>query len=166
MSCLKNKNTEVDIMSIVSADFAAAYAECGNAYEAAVAAGAKRGAEAAVEGVRCLFSRTVANRVALLRMKRARCGADQGLRRLAFGRNNDAAALAFAETVTPEMIERADLFGVSEIKVGKGVVEIKFFDRLKALDLLSAEEHSEGSSAAAQSLIGAIYGDGDGEDCA
>ena len=145
-------------MSISISDFAAKYAECGNAYESAVAAGAKRGAEAALEGVRCLFMRTVANKAELMRLRKARCPADQGLRRLAFGRNNDAAALAFAETVTPEMIEKADLFGVSEIKVGKGVVEIKFFDRLKALDLLCNEERSEGSTAAAESLIGAIYG--------
>ena len=145
-------------MSITISDFAAKYAECGNAYEAAAAAGAKRGAEAALEGVRCLFMRAVANKVDSLRIRKARCPADQGLRRLAFGRNNDAAALAFAETVTPEMIENADLFGVSEIKVGKGVVEIKFFDRVKALDLLCNEERSEGSTAAADSLIGAIYG--------
>ncbi len=145
-------------MSISLSDFAAKYAECGNAYEAACAAGAKRGAEAAIEGVRCLFTRAVANKTAMLRVRRARCPAEQGLRRLAFGRNNDAAALAFAETVTPEMIEKADLFGVSEIKAGKGVIEIKFFDRLKALDLLAAAERDEGSAAAAESLIGAIYG--------
>lgn len=147
-------------MGISINDFSAAYAECGNAYEAAVAAGAKRGAAAAVEGLRCLFSRACAGRTGALRAKRARCPADQGLRRLAFGRNNDAAALAFAETVTPEMIEQADLFGVSELKVGKGVVEIKFFDRLKALDLLSAAEKEEGSCNSAQELIGAIYGTG------
>lgn len=145
-------------MSISINEFAAAYAECGNAYEAAVAAGAKRGAGAMIEGLRCLFSRSCAGKTGILRAKRARCPADQGLRRLAFGRNNDAAALAFAETVTPEMIEQADLFGVSELKVGKGVVEIKFFDRLKALDLLNEAEKEEGSSNSAQELIGAIYG--------
>jgi hypothetical protein len=147
-------------MSISINEFAAAYAECGNAYEAAVAAGAKRGAPALVEGLKCLFSRTAAGKARVLRMKRARCPADQGLRRLAFGRNNDAAALAFTENVTPEMIEQADLFGVSELKVGKGVVEIKFFDRIKALDLLNAAEKEEGSSTAAEELLGAIYGSG------
>ncbi len=146
-------------MSISLNEFAAAYAECGNAYEAAVAAGARRGANAAVEGIRCLFSRTAANKVRQLRARKARCPAEQGLRRLAFGRNNSVAALAFAETVTPEMIEQADLYGVSELKVGKGgVVEIKFFDRLKALDLLAEAENAEGSSNAAEELLGAIYG--------
>lgn len=149
-------------MGISINDFAAAYAECGNVYEAAVAAGAKRGPAAALEGIRCIFSRSAASRAGVLRSKRARCPADQGLRRLAFGRNNDAAALAFAETVTPEMIEQADLFGVSEIKVGKGTVEIKFFDRLKALDLLNETEKEEGNSDSAEEILSAIYGSGDG----
>ena len=150
-------------MSISVNDFAAAYAECGNVYEAAVAAGAKRGPTAALEGLRCIFSRGAAGKAGALRSRRARCPADQGLRRLAFGRNNDAAALAFAETVTPEMIEQADLFGVSEIKAGKGTLEIKFFDRLKALDLLREAEKEEGSAGSATEILNAIYGR-DGEE--
>lgn len=145
-------------MSINSVLFANKFAECGNAYESAVYAGAARGTEAAFEGVKQLFCLAVRNRVNMLRSKTARCPAEQGLRRLAFGRINDAAALAFAENVTPEMLEQADLFGVQEIKIGKGTIEIKFADRIKALELLAEKESEEGSSDAARSLLGAIYG--------
>lgn len=62
-----------------------------------------------------------------------------GLRRLAFGCINDAVALAFKEEFDPEMLKELDLFSVSEIKVNRGKgVEIKFFDRVKALEKLSA----------------------------
>ena len=60
-----------------------------------------------------------------------------GLERLAFGRTNDAAALVFSEEVTPQRIIESDFFNVSEIKKVKGGgVEIKFFDRQKALERL------------------------------
>lgn len=62
-----------------------------------------------------------------------------GLRRLAFGCINDAVALAFTEDLNPEVLKELDLFSVSEIKVNKGKgVEIKFFDRVKALEKLSS----------------------------
>lgn len=62
-----------------------------------------------------------------------------GLRRLAFGCINDAVTLAFNEEFDPEMLKELDLFNVSEIKVNRGKgVEIKFFDRIKALEKLTA----------------------------
>ena len=46
--------------------------------------------------------------------------------------------------ITEEKIEKLDLFYVSEIKKQKGGgLEIKFFDRLKALDKLSALSEKE-----------------------
>lgn len=144
-------------MEISKSDFAKKYAECGNAYEAAVYAGAPRAAAAAA-GVGLLFSKAVRNRIRELRTLQSECPAEQGLRRIAFGRTNDAVRLAFAETVTPELIEQSDLYGVSEIKVGKGVVEIKFFDRLKALDALSTLEEARRSKSNAESLLSSIYG--------
>ncbi len=60
-----------------------------------------------------------------------------GLSRIAFGQVNDVAALVFSEQPTPEQIAQADLFNVSEIKKIKGGgVEVKFFDRQKALEKL------------------------------
>ena len=71
-----------------------------------------------------------------------------GLSRLAFGQVNDAAALVFAEQPDPEQIAGADLFNVSELKrVKGGGVEVKFFDRQKALEKLyelDGELHGRG----------------------
>ena len=74
-----------------------------------------------------------------------RAGTDEllaGYRKLAFGSGNDALRLLFG-SVTPEDFDALDLFNVAEIKKPKdGALEIKFFDRLKAL------EHLETLSAA------------------
>lgn len=65
------------------------------------------------------------------------CYVKSGLSRLAFGSVNDAAALIFEEQVSYDKIMKADLFNVSEIKKIKGGgVEMKFFDRQKALEKL------------------------------
>ena len=62
-----------------------------------------------------------------------------GLQRLAFGSVSDAVKLILSasDNSSPD-IDSLDLFNVSEIKFtsGKGM-EIKFFDRLKALERLS-----------------------------
>lgn len=61
-----------------------------------------------------------------------------GYYRLAFGCVSDAVSLIFDDEPTREKIEESDLFNVSEIKRQKGgAIEIKFFDRLKALEKLS-----------------------------
>ena len=61
-----------------------------------------------------------------------------GLRRLAFGEIQDAILLLFAdENEILENLPRLDLFSVSEIKRPKGGgMEIKFFDRIRALEKL------------------------------
>ena len=74
-----------------------------------------------------------------------------GYRRLAFGCISDAVRLLFSDEVSPEEIEKMDLFNISEIKRKKGGdIEIKFFDRLKALekleDIWSSGQEDEESS--------------------
>lgn len=61
-----------------------------------------------------------------------------GLRRLAFGEIQDAVSLLFeSDEGIIEKLPELDLFNISEIKrVKGGGMEIKFFDRLKALDKL------------------------------
>lgn len=61
-----------------------------------------------------------------------------GLERLAFGSISDAVKLVFAEKLDDiSNLSEMDLFNVSEIKKVKGGgFEIKFFDRLKALEKL------------------------------
>lgn len=61
----------------------------------------------------------------------------EGYYRLAFGCVCDSIKLLFADDIIPEQLEQMDLFNISEIKRKKGGdIEIKFFDRLKALERL------------------------------
>ena len=63
----------------------------------------------------------------------------QGYERLAFGGVADAVRLLFAEEITPAAARKMDLFSVAEIKRPKGGgMEIRFFDRIKALQCMEA----------------------------
>ncbi len=63
--------------------------------------------------------------------------------------------LLFSDEVDTEKIEEMDLFNISEIKRKKGGdIEIKFFDRLKALEALY--EMSETSGVADNAFYSAI----------
>ena len=67
-----------------------------------------------------------------------------GYRRLAFGKISDAVSLLYMENPSREQLEHMDLFLVSEIKRPKdGSMEIKFFDRLKALEKLTDDSEKE-----------------------
>ncbi len=59
----------------------------------------------------------------------------QGYRRLAFSSTKDAVRL-LKGGCDPQCAEELDLFSVSEIKTSASGVQIKFFDRQKALDRL------------------------------
>ncbi|MBR3679756.1 MAG: terminase small subunit [Oscillospiraceae bacterium] len=81
-----------------------------------------------------------------------------GLSRLAFGSAKDAVKLVFSEEMpSDEMLSRLDLFQVAELKrVKGGGVEIKLFDRQKALERLLECAMSADSSAAANALLSAL----------
>lgn len=81
----------------------------------------------------------------------------EGLRRLAFGEIHDAVSLLFeSEESILNKLPRLDLFNVSEIKrVKGGGMEIKFFDRLKALEKLGSMV-SDNDSMTATSFYEAI----------
>ncbi len=60
-----------------------------------------------------------------------------GYERLAFGNITDAVKLIYSEKLDYKALEEMDLFNISEIKKPKdGAMEIKFFDRIKALEKL------------------------------
>ncbi len=63
----------------------------------------------------------------------------QGLEQLAFGDITDAIRLLMeSETLTARQIKRLNLFNVAGIKrSGNGITEVKFFDRLKAIERLA-----------------------------
>ncbi len=72
-----------------------------------------------------------------------------GFERLAFSSVGDAVSLLFAHDVSRETLSKMDLFMVSEIKKLKdGAMEIKFFDRIKALQNICdcEKKQDEGNS--------------------
>ncbi len=146
-------------------DFALFFSRTKNAAEAAIAAGISP-LRAKLEGARLLFDRRCRRQLEAadkLRDKE-RCEVRAGLERLACGRVNDAAALVFAEEITPHMLAESDLFNVSEIKrVKGGGVEIKFFDRQKALEKLEELDARLKSDEKAKNLVEAVYGTDCGE---
>lgn len=66
-----------------------------------------------------------------------------GFERIAFGGVNDAVSLLFRTEPDPEELRRLDLYSVAEIRRLKdGGIEIKFYDRMKALECLRQMEES------------------------
>ncbi len=62
-----------------------------------------------------------------------------GYEHLAFGGVSDCISLISQENITDSRLKNMDLFLISEIKKPKdGAIEIKFFDRLKALEKLES----------------------------
>ena len=77
-----------------------------------------------------------------------------GYQRLAFGSAADAVSLVYEQEPDRERLEKMDLFLISEIKRPKdGAMEIKLFDRVKALEKL---ENLSAANGAADSLFDAI----------
>lgn len=71
-----------------------------------------------------------------------------GYRKLAFGSGADALRLLFSSEPSETDFDALDLFNIAEIKKPKdGALEIKFFDRLKALEHLQAVCGSQSDSA-------------------
>lgn len=69
-----------------------------------------------------------------------------GYERLAFGNISDAVRLIYSEKLHFEEIEKMDLFNIAEIKKPRdGALEIKFFDRLRALEKLEQLDSNESS---------------------
>ena len=108
-----------------------------NPREAAVKAGYKIFPEKV--GLRLLSRQDIKDTLSELNNQTQKGDAAAGLRRLAFSSISDALRLLFAEEpLSPADLDGLDLFLISEIKRPKGGgMEIKFFDRIKALEKLS-----------------------------
>ena len=80
-----------------------------------------------------------------------------GYQRLAFGSAADAASLLFEENPSREALGKMDLFLVSEIRRPKdGAMEIKFFDRARALEKLASLSMERESSGSLYDAIGSV----------
>ena len=98
--------------------------------------------------------------------KNAREKARAGYERLAFGNVSDAVRLMFEENPADKDLNGYDLFNVAEIKRPKdGAMEIKFFDRIKALEKLESLEENvqDNVSRFYSALVGSIKNNS--EDC-
>lgn len=81
-----------------------------------------------------------------------------GLHQLAFGSTGDAVRLIFSDPMEQSIdFEHLELFGISEIKRPKdGALEIKFFDRFKALGELARIAGERDESAGVSALCAAL----------
>ena len=135
--------------------FCSCFVSCGSADEAAYSAGFVKNPKRSGEELLC--REDIAQEIK--RLGKCRAGslseiAAVGYRRLAFGKISDAVSLLYMENPSREQLEHMDLFMVSEIKRPKdGSMEIKFFDRLKALEKLESKQEEENG---VQSLFDAI----------
>lgn len=144
--------------------FCCNYVTLGSVEEAAVRAGFPR-ESALSEGIELLKTEECRQLIAKLRELLSDSGSvAAGLKRLAFGSCTDAVYLVFADELPPaEVIGRLDLFNVSEIKrVKGGGVEVKLFDRMKALEKLFELENAFCDREKAESLLKALTAD---EEC-
>lgn len=142
--------------------FCVCFAETGDPKQAAALSGYKKDPKAA--GIMLLSRDDILSEVErLIKMKEklARCMSSVGYQRLAFGDTTDAVSLLYAQNHDNAELSSLDLFMISEIKKPKdGSVEIKFFDRLKALEKLESISGENG----VKNLFDAIGGAGRGED--
>lgn len=119
--------------------FCCTFVSCGN-YKEALAAAGYRCPERSLSQ---LLSRDDINeeidRLLAIRSRTSAMLARAGYERLAFGNISDAVKLVFKDSVDSQELEGYDLFNVSEIRRPKdGAMEIKFFDRTKALEKLES----------------------------
>ena len=140
--------------------FLCRFARCGNIAEAAVYCGIPPDM-AYEEGLKILRHPKAFDFVTEAAVTLRRYDGDsveRCLDRLINGRINDAVMLAKSnpEELTEEDVRKLDLYNVSELKFGKGVCEIKFADRVKAIEKLNEIRNSRASDNVAQSFFDAI----------
>lgn len=127
-------------------DFCINYINVRNSTEAALLAGFT--VLPRKTGERLLTNKSIRNEIIRLESENQalKNEALAGFRRLAFGSIGDAVKLVTGQA---ENIDNLDLFMVSDIKMPKGGgMEIKFYDRQKALESLAQlENYSENNSA-------------------
>ena len=121
-------------------EFCCNYINTGNIKESAIKAGYVKGPEKI--GAKMLYKKEISSEIERLyeeKQKNLMYKACSGYERLAFGNIADAVRLLYLEDPNDVNLEKMDLFNISEIKKIKGGgVEIKFFDRLKALEKLES----------------------------
>ncbi len=144
---LKNHKREVPMKRTLSKKektFCRDYAASGDARGSAARAGYI--VSPAGSAAKLLAREDIRNEISSIEKQKSSANScvEKGLYKLAFGSVADAVRLLLcAETLSAEDAETLDLFNVSDIKMPKGGgIEIKFFDRQKALEKLASLESS------------------------
>ncbi len=89
----------------------------------------------------------------------------RGYRKIAFGKVNDAVRLMFRDGLDPEQMKRLDLNNVAELKQTKDGLEIRFYDRMKALECLrEMEEDGAAQSPLYRALMKSVKRRGEAAD--
>lgn len=136
----KNLNTKEKLFCVF-------YSSCGNAAESAMLAGFD---EPQKDGNLLIFRDDINDFINSVNKKKLNFLSQKariGYERLAFGSFNDAVTLLFSDSPSQETLSSLDLFNVAEIKRPKdGAMEIKFFDRIKALEKLEMLNQSQQNS--------------------
>ena len=118
------------------------YINTGNTKQAAILAGYR--IEPEKKGIKLLSSEKIQKEIERLYNDKKRnliYKACVGYERLAFGNISDAIRLIYSDSFDSKTLEQMDLFNVAEIKRPKdGAMEIKFFDRLRALEKLEQSD--------------------------
>ncbi len=126
-------------------EFCSCFINTGSPSIAAKRAGWSKKPEQAGEKLLC--RKEIADEIEQLAKQREKSLANMasvGYQRLAFGDIADAVSLLYMENPSRADLSSMDLFLVSEIKRPKdGSMEIKFFDRLKALEKLESRQEEE-----------------------
>lgn len=138
---------KIRVLTSREKQFCSFYVNSGNAREAAISAGYNQPEKSSS----ALLMRDDINaeieRLFRYKTKNFRHRACIGYERLAFGNVSDAVRLMLSENPLEENLDKYDLFNIAEIKHPKeGAMEIKFFDRLKALEKLENAESAEQKS--------------------
>lgn len=136
---IKNKMLESEKI------FCEYFALCGDAVRAADFAGYENPKR---EGPHLLCRSDIRKRINAIcetMIKSSQARACLGYERLALGSVADAVKLLYCDNPTDEELAKLDLMNVAEIKKPKdGAMEIKFFDRLKALEKLGEFDRESG----------------------
>ena len=129
-------------MKIKEKLFCCYYAKLQNHNEAAIKAGYDK-EQADMIGIKLLTKQEIKEEIKNIIQNKLKNNLIEkviaGLERLAFGTISDAIKLVFAEKIEDiKDLSKMDLYNISEIKKIKGgYFEIKFFDRIKALEKIA-----------------------------
>lgn len=139
---ISNRQKSPRELSKKELEFCHHYINTGSAKEAAVLAGFKTCPER--KGAELLLEKKISEKIKNMYIEKRQnlmFRAISGYERLAFGSISDSIKLLFSENLKPEDLNKMDLFNIAEIKKPKdGAMEIKFFDRLRALEKLEQIE--------------------------